>query len=141
MVLHAALTSAMSLMEAVVASLIDAFGWSRGKATLIETVISAVMGVIICLGYNAFYFEAKLPNGSSAQILDILDYVSNNILMPFLAICTCVLIGWIVKPNLLVGEMRLNGYKFRRKTLYVVMLKYVVPIMLIVLLLGCFGLY
>ena len=58
--------------------------------------------------------------------------------MPILAICTCILIGWVVKPNLLVGEMRLNGYRFRRKKMYIVMLKYVVPILLTVLLLTAF---
>ena len=54
------------------------------------------------------------------------------------AILTCVLIGWVAKPRLLVGEMRLNGYRFRRKGMYFVMLKYVVPVMLTVLLLTAF---
>ena len=94
--------------------------------------------VVVCLGYNVFYFEYTLPNGAMAQILDIFDYVSNNLLMPILAIFTCILVGWVVKPKLLVGEMRLNGYRFRRKKLYIVMLKYVVPIMLTVLLLTAF---
>ncbi|MBR4320712.1 MAG: sodium-dependent transporter, partial [Oscillospiraceae bacterium] len=82
MVLLAALTSAMSVLEAVVASLIDAFGWSRSKAVIIETVIALVIGIIICLGYNALYFEVTLPNGSVAQLLDIMDYISNQIFMP-----------------------------------------------------------
>ena len=141
MVLFAAITSAVSILEACVSSLIDRFGWSRTKSVFLIGGIGMVLSFIVCKGYNDLYFEYVLPNGTKGQILDIFDYISNNILMPFLAICTCVLIGWVVKPNLLVGEMRLNGYKFRRKTLYVVMLKYVVPIMLIVLLLGCFGLY
>lgn len=141
MVLFAAITSAVSILEACVSSLIDRFGWSRTKSVFLIGGIGMVLSFIVCKGYNDLYFEYVLPNGTKGQILDIFDYISNNILMPFLAICTCVLIGWVVKPNLLVGEMRLNGYKFRRKMLYVVMLKYVVPIMLIVLLLGCFGLY
>ena len=141
MVLFAAITSAVSILEACVSSLIDRFGWSRTKSVFLIGCIGMVLSFIVCKGYNDLCFEYVLPNGTKGQILDIFDYISNNILMPFLAICTCVLIGWVVKPNLLVGEMRLNGYKFRRKTLYVVMLKYVVPIMLIVLLLGCFGLY
>ena len=86
-------------------------------------------------------FEYTLPNGAVGQILDIFDYVSNNVLMPFLSICTCLLIGWVVTPKLLVGEMRLNGYSFHRKTMYVIMLKYVVPFIMAILLLGAFGLY
>ena len=73
--------------------------------------------------------------------IDIFDYVSNNILMPIVSICTCILFGWIVKPRLLIGEMRLNGYAFRRKTLYIIMLRYIAPFLLAILLLGAFGLY
>ena len=100
-----------------------------------------ISSIIVCLGYNVFYFEYELPNGATAQILDIFDYVSNNLLMPGLAILTCILFGWIIKPRLLIGEIRLNGYKFVRKTMYVVMLKYIVPILLTILLIGAFGLY
>lgn len=139
MVLLAALTSAMSVLEAVVASLIDAFGWSRRKATIIETSVAAVIGVVICLGYNVFYFEKTLPNGSTAQILDVFDYISNNILMPIVAIGTCILIGWIVKPKTVIDEATKNGEKFGRKRLYVVMIKYIAPILLFVLLLGSLG--
>ena len=138
MVLFAALTSAVSILEAIVASVMDKFNWSRKKSVIIMASTGFVWSVIVCLGYNVFYFDYTLPNGAVGQILDIFDYVSNNVLMPVLAICTCILIGWVVKPNLLVGEMRLNGYRFRRKTLYIVMLKYVVPILLTVLLLTAF---
>lgn len=138
MVLFAALTSAVSILEAIVASVMDKFNWSRKKSVLIMASTGFVWSVIVCLGYNVFYFDYTLPNGAVGQILDIFDYVSNNILMPVLAICTCILIGWVVKPDLLVGEMRMNGYRFRRKKMYIVMLKYVVPILLTVLLLTAF---
>ncbi|MBR1739715.1 MAG: sodium-dependent transporter [Ruminococcus sp.] len=144
MVLFAALTSCISILEAVVSGLIDKFGWSRRKATIIETVIAMTISVIICLGYNKFYFETKLPNtsaGGSAQLLDIFDYVSNNVLMPVVAISTCILIGWIVKPKTVIDEVTKNGEKFRRKPLYVAIIKFVAPVLLFLLLLGSFGIF
>ena len=96
-------------------------------------------GIIICLGYNVFYFEAPLPNGATAQILDIFDYISNNILMPVVAIGTCILIGWIVKPVTIVKEATKNGEKFGRKALYIAMIKFVSPVMLVILFLGSLG--
>ena len=138
MVLFAALTSAVSILEAIVTSVKDRFGWSRKKSVIIMACTGFVWSVIVCLGYNVLYFEYTLPNGVVGQILDIFDYVSNNVLMPILAICTCLLIGWVTGPKLLIGEMRMNGYHFRRKTMYIVMLKYVVPIMLSILLLTAF---
>ncbi len=139
MVFFAALTSAVSILEAVVSSLMDKFGWSRKKAVAVETLLALVIGVIICLGYNVLYFEAKLPNGSNAQILDIMDYISNNALMPILAIGTCIFIGWVLKPNTIIDEATKNGEKFGRKTLYITMVKFVAPVLLVILLLVSFG--
>ncbi len=140
MVLFAALTSAVSVMEAVVSSFMDEFHITRIKAAAIETVIALVGGIIVCLGYNHLYFDIVLPNGSHAQILDIMDYISNNFLMPIVAIATCILIGWIAKPKFVIDEAEKTRCRFGRKTLYVVMIKFIAPVLLVVLLLKSVGL-
>lgn len=139
MVLFAAVTSAVSVMEAVVSSLMDQFKMSRTKAAAIETIIAVVGGIIVCLGYNKLYFEVKLPNGSTAQILDILDYISNNCMMPVVALGTCILIGWILKPKTIIDEVEKGGFKMGRKGLYVLMIKFIAPIFLVLLLLKTLG--
>lgn len=140
MVLFAAITSAMSVMEAVVSSLMDQFHLSRIRASIIETAIALIGGIVVCLGYNKWYFEFKLPTGDTAQILDIMDYISNNLMMPLVAIGTCILIGWVVKPKYVIEEVGKTGGKFGRKALYVVMVQYIVPVLLFVLLLRSMGL-
>ena len=139
MVLFAALTSAVSVMEAVVSSFMDQFHISRLKAAFIETVIALVGGVFVCLGYNKLYFDVVLPNGTHATILDIMDYISNNCLMPLVAIGTCVLVGWIVKPRTVIEEVEKSGCKFGRKKLYEVMIRYIAPVLLVILLLKSLG--
>ncbi len=139
MVLFAALTSAVSVMEAVVSSLMDNFKLSRVKSASIEGIIALVVGILVCLGYNIMYFEASLPNGTTGQLLDIMDYISNNILMPIVAIGTCVLIGWIVKPKTIIDEVEKSGTKMGRKRLYTVMIKFVAPAMLVLLFLKSVG--
>ncbi|WP_026835854.1 sodium-dependent transporter [Eubacterium xylanophilum] len=141
MVLLAALTSSVSILEAVVSCIMDYFKCSRKKAVIIETVIGLVLGVFISLGYNIFYIELKLPNGSTAQILDIFDYISNYILMPIVAISTCILVGWVVKPKTVIDEATKNDEKFGRKKLYLIMIKYITPVLLTILLLGSFGVF
>ena len=96
MVTFAAVTSSVSVLEAIVSGIMDKWKFSRKKSTALATAYALVVGIIVCLGYNIFYFEYELPNGSVAQILDIMDYLSNNIMMPIVAILTCILIGWIV---------------------------------------------
>lgn len=139
MVLFAALTSAVSVMEAVVSSLMDQFHLSRIQAALIETFVAFVGAIAVCLGYNKWYFEAKLPNGATAQILDILDYISNNALMPMVAIGTCILIGWILKPKVIIDEVEKTGHAMGRKNMYIVMIKYIAPILLVILFLKSVG--
>ena len=139
MVLFAAVTSAMSILEAVVSSLIDGFGMSRKKATVIESLIALVIGLVVCFGYNIFYFKVDLPNGTTGQILDILDYLTNNLLMPFTCIATCILIGWVVKPDTVIKEATRNGEHLGRKWLYIVMIKFIAPAFLLVLLLMSMG--
>lgn len=140
MVLFAALTSAVSVMEAVVSSIMDQFRISRSTATLLEGIIALAGGIIVCLGYNVLYFEFKLPNGSVAQILDIMDYISNNALMPIVAISTCVLIGWIIKPKTIIDEVEKDGQRMHRKRLYTVMIRFVAPVLLFILFLKSVGL-
>jgi NSS family neurotransmitter:Na+ symporter len=139
MVLFAAVTSGMSVLEAVVSSLIDEFGMTRKNAVIAETVAALVIGVAVCLGYNKLYFEVKLPNGSTGQILDILDYISNYILMPVIAFATCILIGWVLKPDSVIEECTKNGEHFRRKGLFIVMVKFVAPVLIGILFLMSIG--
>ena len=115
MVLFAALTSSISVMEAIVSSFMDKFKISRAKAASIETIIALIAGVVVCLGYNIFYFELKLPNGTVAQVLDVMDYISNNFFMPLVAIGTCILIGWIVKPQTIIDEVEKTAQKWAEK--------------------------
>ena len=139
MVIFAALTSAVSVMEAIVSSIMDKFGLSRKKSALIVFAYAAIAGIIVCFGYNLLYFELPLPNGTVGQVLDVLDYISNSVLMPLVAFLTCILIGWVVKPKTIIDEVTLGGIKFSRKHLYILMIKFVAPIMLFILLLQSVG--
>ena len=141
MVAFAALTSSMSLMEAIVSCAMDKLHMERKHAVLAVAALTAVMGIVVCLGYNLFYFELTLPSGDVGQVLDVMDYISNYVLMPVVAIATCILVGWVVKPKTIIEEVTHGGVKFGREKLYVVMVKFVTPVMLALLLLQSLGLF
>ena len=143
LVFFAALTSAISLMEAVTASIIDRFHLTRPIATALSLTTSLVIGVIVCLGYNVLYCEIPLLNGTTGQILDLLDYFSNSLMLPIVALLTCVLIGWICKPHVVLDEIKI-GHKsdvIHREKLFVVMIKFVAPLLLFVILLQAFNVF
>ncbi len=140
MVAFAALTSCVSIMETLVANCMEIFSCSRRRVSLIIGVLSAVAAAVICLGYNALYFELKLPNGSVGQLLDVMDYISNSFLMPAISLLTCVFVGWVVGPQFVIEEMERTGDRFTRKRLYSFMIRYAAPIIMAVLFLQSTGL-
>lgn len=139
LVLFAATTSSVSILEAIVSSFMDQFGMERKTATITECAIALFFAVIVCLGYNRLYFEVTLPNGAVGQILDIMDYISNNLLMPIVSIGTCILVGWVLKPDIIIDEVTKNGEPFRRRGIFLIMLRYVAPLLLLILLLIALG--
>ena len=141
MVTFAALTSSVSVLEAIVANLIEMTGKSRKKVTIVSTLVIAAVAVLVCLGYNALYFEVTLPNGSTGQILDIMDYISNSFLMPIVSFFTCIVIGWVAKPQWIIDEVESGGHKFTRKKLYSVMIRYIAPALMLLLFLQSIGVF
>ena len=143
LVFFAALTSAISLMEAITASIIDRFHLTRPIATALCLAISLVIALVVCLGYNVLYCDIPLLNGTTGQILDLLDYFSNSLMLPIVALLTCVLIGWVCKPHVVLDEIKI-GHKsdvIHREKLFVVMIKFVAPILLFVILLQAFNVF
>lgn len=140
MVAFAALTSSVSIMETLVASCMEMFHSSRRKTSLIIGVISAAAAIAICLGYNVWYFELTLPNGATAQLLDVADYISNSFLMPLISFLTCIFVGWVIKPRWIEEEMTASGHAFSRKGLYSFMIRFAAPAIMAVLFVKSTGL-
>ena len=137
--IFATLSSCISVLESITANCMEIFHTSRKKTVLELSVIYLAASAVITLGYSVFYVEVMLPNGSVGQLLDIMDYVSNSVMMPFIALLSTVLIGWVMTPDYVIDEMERNGETFRRKKLYRVMIRYVAPVMMFVLFLQSTG--
>ena len=139
MIGFAALTSCVSVMETLVANCMEIFHKTRKQMCAMIGIYSLITAVLICLGYNVLYFELKLPNGAIAQLLDVMDYISNSFLMPFISLLTSILIGWVVGPKWITDEVEKNGEHFHRAGLYRFMIRYVVPVVMLVLFLVSTG--
>lgn len=127
LVFFAAITSSISVMEAIVSSLMDKFHLKRIPSCLIVIGICLLLGIPSSLG-NGLWANIKILG---MDFLTFFDYISNSILMPIVAFCTCILVGWVIKPKALTDEVTKNGEKFARKKLFNVMIKYIAPICLL----------
>lgn len=135
LVLFAALTSSISIMEAVISNLMDGFHISRKIAVLITLGVSILLGIPSSLGYGIWSDVTIL----GMDFLTFFDYISNSVLMPIVAIFTCILIGWVAGTKTLEDEITKNGESFKRRKIFRVMIKYIAPICLVVILV-CYSL-
>ena len=141
MAAFAALTSCVSVLETIVANCMEIFHTGRRRTTLVLTVLYTAASIVISLGYSLFYVELPLPNGSIGQLLDLMDYISNSFMMPFISMLSAILIGWVIGPSWIVEEVEYGGRKFGLKRLFAVMIKYVVPVIMLVLFLESTGVW
>ncbi|MEG0017051.1 MAG: sodium-dependent transporter [Gordonibacter sp.] len=131
LVLFAALTSGISLMETCVSIVQDGAKWSRKKALIAVMAFIVVAGSLVNLGYNGLSFIE--PLGAGTTMLDFFDFISNSVLMPIVALLTCIFVGWVVKPKLIVREVTLSG-PFKLEKAWTIMIKYVAPVLVTVIL-------
>ncbi len=130
LVFFAALTSAISLMETIVSIFMDKFHWKRWFTCTLVTAYILLMGIPSSLGFGLWDFVKPL----GMSILDFMDFASNNVLMPIVALGTCFFVGFILKPESIIEEASVNGAKFKHKKMFCTMIKWIAPICLLVIL-------
>ena len=129
MVFFAALTSSISLMETVVATLLDKLKMNRKIACVIVLLFSLILGSFSSLGYSAWSGVQLL----GMQILDFFDFISNSILMPFVALATAIFVSFFLKPKTISNELEITS-KFKSKKLFEITIKFIAPICLLTIL-------
>ena len=131
LVMFAALTSMISLVEACTSLVQDGAGWTRRRSLIAVIVVVSVVGVVVTLGYSSLSFVQ--PLGAGSTILDLFDFVINSVMMPIAALATCVFIGWVIGPGEIVAEVRRSA-PFRGAKAWTVMVRYVAPVLLVAVL-------
>ena len=129
LVLFAALTSSISLMETVVSFFQDKLNMKRIPACILVFVICLVLGIPSSLG-NGIWADIKVIG---MDFLTFFDFISNSVLMPIVALFTCLFIGFVVKPKAIIEEVE-SSEKFKEKGMFTVIIKYVSPICILLIL-------
>ena len=132
LVLFAALTSSISLLETVVSIVQDKFHTKRTPTIIGVTIFIIALGTLSCLGYGPLSSIKLL----GLEFLDFFDFLSNSVLMPIVAFFTCVVIGHVVGTKVVADEVEKAGHKFGRKGLHAVMIRWIVPAIVLFILAG-----
>lgn len=130
LVLFAALTSAISLMECSVATLMEQLHISRKKASFVMIGEMLLLGIPISLGYGVLGWIQPL----GMTLLDFFDFVTNSCMMPVAALSTVLLIIFVTKISTVSDEVKISSV-FKREKIYNFVMKYIcVPTLIVILL-------
>ncbi|MCR5405069.1 MAG: sodium-dependent transporter [Butyrivibrio sp.] len=130
LVLFAAVTSAIALLESAVSTFTDEFKWNRNVATAVMGVVMIALGSLSSLGYG------PLANVTifNMQFLDFFDFLTNSVMMPIAALFTCLLIMRYMGLTKVAEEVELGGHKFKRKGMFNFMIRFLCPIFVVIIL-------
>ncbi len=117
-------------METIVSIFQDKFHWNRRNTSIFVAVLSFIIGVPSSMGFGPLSFISWM----GMSVLDIMDFVSNSVLMPIVAFFTCIFIGFIIKPSTISEEVKATNGKFSGEKLFTVMIKWIAPIFLVLVL-------
>ena len=132
LVLFAALTSAIALLESAVSTLVDEAGCGRRRAIIMIGISTLVLGTLSSMGYGPLSFIKilKMP------FLDFADFLTNSVMMPVAALAICYVVTRHIGVDAIVEEVEKNGCSFKRKKVFNVMIRYLSPIFLVIILLS-----
>lgn len=131
LVLFAALTSSVSVMEAIVAGMTDKYKIPRKKGAVIVYIYALLIGMFCAFGFSLW----KNFTIMDLSILDFLDFISNSVIMPIVGMLTCIMVGFVIKPKAITDEVELNG-RFREKKFYNIMVKWIAPVCIFAILIS-----
>lgn len=131
LVFFAALTSSISLMETVVSIIQDKLHLKRTTICLIVVAGCTLFALPSTLGFG-LWENIKI---FGLNFLDFFDFISNSVIMPIVALLTCVFVGYVIKPKTLSEEIALTG-KFKSEKIFTVIIKYIAPVCILAILIS-----
>jgi len=150
----AALTSAISMLEVPASYFIDEKHWSRKKAAWVVAIITFIVGIPSALSYGGmdFFTNMSVPtldgDVTSNGWFGILDYYFGTVFIVVVALATAIYVGWIMKIDRLVAEIKLGSEIFSKKiaglefsVVWSFFIKYVCPIVIALVFLNMIGVF
>ena len=152
LVVLAAITSSISLLEVIVTHFTDraaakGLGDKRKPYSVIAALAVGVLMVLVCvdgLGSNGLWVPGqKMVDGVWTYTatyndcwLDFLDMLSEGIMMPLGALMMCLMIGYELKPSFVRDEVELSGHKMKIYGFFNICIRVITPILMVLVLYG-----
>jgi len=140
LLMFAAWTSSISLLEPAVTWLIEAKNMSRVKASYVAGFIAWLLGVFTVLSFNHWSFEFSFAGAIKENgLFDIFDILTSNIMLPLGGILVAIFTSWLMSRTSTIDELGLGdslSYKIWR-----FIVRYIAPLGVIIIFLNAIGLF
>ena len=138
LLLFAALTSCMSLVESIVAFLTEHFSWQRKGTTIGICTVMFLVGCLYTCSQAAYPLKGIWFDGANGvtypAFCDFMEYLTDRIMIPVSALGCCIFVGWVWKLENAIAEVEQNGVHFGLAKVYSVLVKYVAPLAILTIL-------
>ncbi len=128
LLLVAAITSTVSLLEVSVSYFIDARNWSRRKAAYLLGVIAFCLGIPSALASGGMKFFTDI------DFMGKFDIIFANIMLAVGALFICIFVGWVWGIKAAVREIHSGNPRFNIRPLWILSLKILSPIVIVIIL-------
>lgn len=133
----AALTSVISLMEVIVAYLVEEIKFKRITATILVTIIILILGVLASLSIGVWK-DVKIFN---MGFFDLFDGITSKVFMPLGGLLISVFTGWVLNKKRIREELSTHGkFPTRYYNAFIFLVRYITPICISLVLLNQLGL-
>ncbi len=138
LLLFAALTSSISLIESVVAFLTERFKLPRKGATIVLCIVLFLLGCLYTCSQAAYPLKGvwvdPVHGLSFPAFCDAMEFLTDRVMIPACAFGCCIFVGWAWKPESAVSEIRQSGARFGWAKLYGFIIRYLAPIAIMTIL-------
>ena len=138
LLVFAALTSSISLLEVVVAYYCDEKKWGRKKAALVMGFLIFLLGVPSALSNNLLKDVHFIGN---RNFLDSIDLVATNYILPLGGLLIALFTGWVLTTRLARDEIEKGEVRFHLYPAWHFLIKYVSPVLVAMVLLNKMGVF
>ncbi|MFB3854481.1 MAG: sodium-dependent transporter [Vicinamibacterales bacterium] len=133
LVIIAAITSTVSILEVPVAYFVDERKWSRAAATLLVSGSAFLLGIPAALAHGASSFWSDLP-GLATDFFTVVSTAFGDISLSVGCFFIAIFAGWVWGAGNAVGEIEAGGRRFALATTWPFLIRYVAPVSILIVL-------
>lgn len=139
LLVFAAWSSSISLIEPAVAWLVENKGMARIRASVITGVATWLLGIVTIMSFSSWSFSFKFAGATKTDgMFDVIDILTSNIMLPLGGLFIAVFAAWVMKSSFTADELNLDKRGIAFQT-WRFLVRYVTPIAVTIVFLNAIG--